>query len=103
MWKKPMIACQYPKDFSLPLDDVNEIPVPLFKELHTELVSTTLEQRLFITGLVPMRADMIVLSSLLVNYCIDTFKVSQLKHTKYALREGAISREIALVDNWNEN
>lgn len=62
-----------------------------FKSLHTYLLDTNLEERLQIKGLISMRADMIVLSGILIDYIVTTFDIRQAVLSKYALKEGVLS------------
>jgi exopolyphosphatase / guanosine-5'-triphosphate,3'-diphosphate pyrophosphatase len=55
------------------------------------LVKSTLEERKNLPGLIPMRADMMVISTLLMRYIIDTCKIKQLKVSSYSLKEGVLS------------
>jgi exopolyphosphatase/pppGpp-phosphohydrolase len=59
-------------------------------ELHNELLLSTLEQRLNWQGLVQMRADMMVVSSILMNHVIMRSNVQQLFRSDYALKEGLL-------------
>lgn len=61
-----------------------------FHQLHNELVSTNHNERLAIPGMLAMRADMIVVASILTNFVIRTAKTKYLKLSTYALKEGVL-------------
>jgi exopolyphosphatase / guanosine-5'-triphosphate,3'-diphosphate pyrophosphatase len=64
-----------------------------------KLIKSTLEERKNLPGLIPMRADMMVISVLLMKYIIDTFKVEQIRVSTYSLKEGVLTEltEQALI------
>ena len=68
----------------------SEISISQMAELHNELLLSTLEQRLNWQGLVQMRADMMVVSSILMNHVIMRSNVPQLFRSDYALKEGLL-------------
>lgn len=55
------------------------------------LINSTLSQRLNTKGLVKMRADMIVISVIFINYILREFKINNVMRSKYALKEGAMN------------
>lgn len=58
--------------------------------LSKTIISSTYEERLKIKGLIEMRVDMIVISSLFVNYILKKFNLKQLRVSTYSLKEGVI-------------
>jgi exopolyphosphatase/guanosine-5'-triphosphate,3'-diphosphate pyrophosphatase len=54
------------------------------------VVKSTINERKNIKGLIPMRFDMIVVSSLLINFIIKSFSINKLKVSTYSLKEGAL-------------
>ncbi len=63
-----------------------------YKKLHLDLVYSTAEERGRMKGLPAMRADMIVMASLLLTYVLEKFKPSQFQLSTYALKEGIMWR-----------
>lgn len=61
-----------------------------FEELHLELLKSTKVERLNMKGLQPIRADYIVLATLLITYVLKELRFSELWQSEYALKEGAI-------------
>ena len=58
--------------------------------LHTILLASTTRQRMKMKGLVKMRVDMIVLSTICTHYVIRKFNFKEMLLSKYALKEGAL-------------
>lgn len=61
-----------------------------YKQLHKELLLSTYEQRLAMKGMMPMRADMMVLGSILIRFIIEHLSISEMKLSTYALKEGVV-------------
>jgi exopolyphosphatase/guanosine-5'-triphosphate,3'-diphosphate pyrophosphatase len=69
-----------------------ELPTSAFEKIHHSLLTQTREERLAIPGMIPMRVDMIVVASSLINFILDHLKVATICCSHYALKEGAISQ-----------
>jgi len=54
------------------------------------VVQSTLAQRRIMKGLVEMRVDMMVVSCLLINFTIRTFKLKRMRASTYSLKEGVL-------------
>lgn len=54
------------------------------------VISSTVEERRKMKGLVEMRVDMMVISCLLMNYVLNNFALSRLRVSTYSLKEGAL-------------
>ncbi|MBU0488640.1 MAG: exopolyphosphatase [Bacteroidetes bacterium] len=68
----------------------HKIELADFAALHLRLLKTNLEQRLQLKGLIPMRADMIVLASVMTSVVIEETGVTELLYSDYSLKEGAL-------------
>lgn len=55
------------------------------------LINSTLSQRLNTKGIIKMRADMIVISVIFINYILREFNINEILRSKYALKEGAMN------------
>ncbi|MES2591667.1 MAG: phosphatase [Bacteroidota bacterium] len=60
------------------------------KAIHELILQSTLAERLQMKGLVAMRVDMIVISSILVNFIVKSFEISQMRLSTYSLKEGIL-------------
>ena len=58
--------------------------------LHDYFLKSNLEERLKTPGMIPMRADMIVISSIFINYLLKKQKMLSMKLSTYALKEGVL-------------
>lgn len=59
--------------------------------LHNYLLKSNLEKRLNTPGMIPIRADMIVISSIFTNYLLKRQKMEAMKLSTYALKEGVLT------------
>jgi len=71
---------------------VFELPFEEFEKIHQMLLSKNREERLLIPGMIPMRVDMIVVASALIEFILRYIPVRSMTCSHYALKEGAISR-----------
>lgn len=58
--------------------------------IHELIIRSTTKERMEIPGLTKMRVDMIVISTLFVNYIIRRLNIRQLQLSRYSLKEGAL-------------
>ena len=58
--------------------------------LHDYFLKSNSEKRLNTPGMIPMRADMIVISSIFINYLLKRQKMCAMKLSTYALKEGVL-------------
>lgn len=61
-----------------------------YNQLHKELLLSTYEQRLAMKGMLPMRADMMVLGSIFIRFIIMRLNIFEMKLSTYALKEGVV-------------
>lgn len=62
-----------------------------YHTLHKELLASTYKERLRIPGMLRMRADMILLASLLLTFVLRKVKIKELQLSTYALKEGVLA------------
>ena len=65
-----------------------------YKILHQKLLSLNYKERLKIPGMLAMRADMIVLASLLLTFVLKKSKIKDFHLSTFALKEGLLFREM---------
>lgn len=70
---------------------VFELPVEEYEAIHRMILSKNKEERLLIPGMIPMRVDMIVVASSLIEFILRYIDVDFITCSHYALKEGAIS------------
>ena len=61
-----------------------------FYWIHNYFLKSNLEKRLRTPGMIHMRADMIVISSIFINYILKRKKILFMKLSTYALKEGVL-------------
>lgn len=61
-----------------------------FEVIFQEFLEKNHAERLAIPGMTPMRADMIVVASCLLDFVLSKYHISQIRVSHYSLKEGAI-------------
>ncbi|MCS6795354.1 MAG: exopolyphosphatase [Raineya sp.] len=61
-----------------------------FEVIFQEFLTKNHAERLAIPGMTPMRADMIVVASCLLDFVLRKYKISQIRVSHYSLKEGVI-------------
>ncbi|MBD8490342.1 exopolyphosphatase [Echinicola sp. CAU 1574] len=74
---------------------VFHLPRTEFELLAQKLVTLNKDQRLKIPGMIPMRVDMIVVASCLIEFILQFVDASELVCSNYALKEGVIAKIIS--------
>ncbi len=64
------------------------IDLNLFNKIHQKLLTSTLEERLNTDGLIPLRAEMIVAASMLINFVVQNGGITAMFYSTYSLKEG---------------
>jgi exopolyphosphatase / guanosine-5'-triphosphate,3'-diphosphate pyrophosphatase len=88
LWKKEL-------NYSFLMADYNGI-----QRMITE---STLEQRLQMEGLIPMRADMIIIAVVIINYLLNRLILHDLRLSNYALKEGLIDTLTTKPHLWQKS
>ena len=74
-----------------------------YNGIQRMITESTLEQRLHMEGLVPMRADMIVIAVVIVNYILNRLIIHDLRLSTYALKEGLIDTLLTKPHSWQKS
>ncbi len=61
-----------------------------FSTIYEMIIKSTKEERLQMKGLVAMRVDMIVISSILVNFILISFQIKKMRLSTFSLKEGVL-------------
>ena len=82
--------CRLRSDPDSPPDDrpSSYFDMSVYRMIEREVIRATFEERLAMKGMIPMRADMMVLSCLLIRWVIQNCGIEQMWGSKYALKEG---------------
>lgn len=70
---------------------VFELPIEEYEAIHRMILTKNKEERLLIPGMIPMRVDMIVVASNLIEFILRYIEVDFITCSHYALKEGAIA------------
>ena len=74
-----------------------------YNGIQRMISGSTLQQRLHMEGLVPMRADMIVIAVVIINYILNRLIIHDLRLSSYALKEGLIDTLITKPHPWQKS
>ncbi|SOE23931.1 exopolyphosphatase / guanosine-5'-triphosphate,3'-diphosphate pyrophosphatase [Spirosomataceae bacterium TFI 002] len=84
-WMKTKGALPSPENIAF------DLPIKSFYEIYEEFLFKNRDERMAIPGMIELRVEMIVVASCLIRYLIQTFEISILKVSNYALKEGVLS------------
>ncbi|WP_337045011.1 Ppx/GppA phosphatase family protein [Emticicia sp. 17c] len=76
-----------------PVEQVSfEYPLPEFYRAYDELIFKNHAERMAVPGMIELRVDMIVVAVCLIKYLIQTFEISHVRVSAYALKEGILAK-----------
>ncbi|MDO7844964.1 phosphatase [Hymenobacter sp. M29] len=78
------------------LSPSTELALSSFQESYRHLLSGNHEQRVAIPGILPMRADMLVVAAVLVDYVLGITEITRIRTSAYALKEGVLAEMLGL-------
>ncbi|MCX7743061.1 MAG: hypothetical protein N2167_00705 [Flavobacteriales bacterium] len=67
-----------------------EIPTELFHQLYQLMLPLDVQERAVFPGMIPFRAEMIMMAFELTRFIIERYKVEKIITTPYSMKEGAI-------------
>lgn len=79
-------------DFILENQTEYTFPFDAFHNIVEAIVHKNLKDRLAIPGMIEMRANMIVVACLLIEFVVDSYQINKIISSTYALKEGLIYR-----------
>lgn len=68
-----------------------ELALPSFQHSYAQLLSRDHAQRLALPGILPMRADMLVVAAVLIDWVLGISGIAQLQTSAFALKEGLLA------------
>ncbi len=98
-----MISCKKESNNSWGNDIFYEFHFDDYSEVQRLIYSSSLEERLKMEGLVPMRADMIVVSVIFINFLLNELPIHHMYLSSYALKEGLIKTLITNSNGWQKS
>jgi exopolyphosphatase / guanosine-5'-triphosphate,3'-diphosphate pyrophosphatase len=72
-----------------------DLPLEAFYRMYYEILPMNHAQRLAIPGMIEMRADMIVVALILIDFVIREFQIERVRVSAYALKEGMLQQLLA--------
>ena len=72
-----------------------ELPLASFQASYRHLLSGNHQQRAALPGILPMRADMLVVASILIDYVLGISGITRIRTSAYALKEGLLAEMLA--------
>ena len=92
-----MIAYRFSKKNAIRLKDKVVFDLDQYNKVHQRLLKSTTAARMKTKGLIKMRVDMIVISSICTSFILKKFQLKEMVLSKYALKEGAMWKVSKLV------
>jgi exopolyphosphatase/guanosine-5'-triphosphate,3'-diphosphate pyrophosphatase len=86
-----MILCRFYVTEYLENRTSYEFKLEDFHKIHNLIICANIEERYKMQGLIEMRVDMIVLASLFTNFILRELKLTKMRLSTYALKEGVLS------------
>lgn len=72
-----------------------EISIDDFYTIYHQILPLSYQERLNYKGLIQMRADMIVMSLILIDYILKTYDLKKIKISFYSLKEGIVIEQMS--------
>lgn len=92
-----MMAFEYDKINQLKNKQSFYFPIHEFYAMHNTLLKTTYNDRLKIKGLLEMRAEMIVLAGILIEYIAKSLNIKEIGYSTYSLKEGLLYSKMQML------
>ncbi|WP_210521775.1 Ppx/GppA phosphatase family protein [Hymenobacter terricola] len=73
-----------------------ELALSSFQASYRHLLAGNHEQRKALPGILPMRADMLVVASVLIDYVLGIAEITRIQTSAYALKEGLLAEMLGL-------
>ena len=80
-----------PEGYPLNGNHAREISIGDYSEIHEILLCSTMDERMNMKGMEPVRVDMIVLATIFVNFTIQKCGIRTIIQSDYALKEGVVA------------
>jgi exopolyphosphatase/guanosine-5'-triphosphate,3'-diphosphate pyrophosphatase len=67
-----------------------DVPIPAYSQIHQSLIHKSLSERLAIQGMIPERAEMIVVASCLIDFIVKKLSIKCMRVSAASLKEGVL-------------
>jgi len=98
-----MISCENGNHTAWKKETYFNFDMHEYNEIQSVIYGSTMEERLKMDGLIPMRADMIVIAVIIINYILNTLTIHDLRVSTYALKEGLIDTLLRNTQEWQKS
>ena len=78
------------------LPPCTELALESFQSSYRHLLSGNHEQRKALPGILPMRADMLVVAAVLIDFVLGISEIARIRTSAYALKEGLLAEMLAV-------
>ncbi|MBD2767306.1 phosphatase [Hymenobacter sp. BT664] len=78
------------------LPPYTELALSSFQASYRHLLSSNHEQRVALPGILPMRADMLVVAAVLIDFVLGVTNITRIQTSAYALKEGLLAEALRL-------
>ncbi|HVA97561.1 MAG TPA: phosphatase [Bacteroidia bacterium] len=85
-----MIVCQFYPHIQLHEQSEFVFDLADFEKIHQQIIRTTKAERYHLKGLIEMRIEMVVISSIFVNLVLKNFNLTKMRLSTFALKEGVL-------------
>lgn len=86
-----MVCAKHKQKINLKETKNFKLEITEFEDLYSKILKSTREERMQIPGLVEMRVDMIVISSILTKLVLDELYLNKIIVSTYSLKEGVLA------------
>ncbi|MFQ3575631.1 MAG: exopolyphosphatase [Cytophagales bacterium] len=84
-------------DFDIEKEKTTLLPVEVFYSIHQSILKKNKEERLKIPGMIELRADMIVVASILIETLLRRLPQNPILVSTFALKEGVLKQELDIL------
>lgn len=98
-----MISCKKGNCAAWKTEKYFDFDMHEYNQIQRLIYTSTMEERLKMEGLVPMRADMIVIAVVMINFVLNRLTIHDLRLSSYALKEGLIDTLLRTPDLWQKS
>ena len=78
------------------LPPCTELALESFQSSYRHLLAGNHEQRKALPGILPMRANMLVVAAVLIDFVLGISEITHLRTSAYALKEGLLAEMLAI-------
>lgn len=79
------------RQMNTPIQATINLPIEIYWQIHNSLISKTESERLQVPGMIPLRAKMIVVGSIIIKSVIENYGINKITTSRYSLKEGAFT------------